>query len=73
LSIEIYSKGVCSCSQNRQIFNFFIRTFEFDGAIIPGGDNADGEIPPVPEPSTVLLLGSGVAGLAWYGRKRKKA
>jgi len=27
---------------------------------------------PVPEPSTILLLGSGLAGLAWYGRKRKK-
>lgn len=28
---------------------------------------------PVPEPSTFLLLGSGLAGLACYGRKRKKA
>jgi len=28
---------------------------------------------PVPEPSTVLLLGSGLVCLAWYGRKRKKA
>lgn len=28
---------------------------------------------PVPEPSTFLLLGSGLFGLGWYGRKRKKA
>jgi len=28
---------------------------------------------PVPEPSTALLIGSGLAGLAWIGRKRKMA
>jgi hypothetical protein len=35
-------------------------------------DNVSVDSAPVPEPSTLLLLGSGLSGLAWYGRKRKK-
>ena len=37
--------------------------------ITVGGDTAA----PVPEPSTILLLGGGLLGLGWYGRKRKKS
>lgn len=28
---------------------------------------------PIPEPGTLLLLGSGLAGLAWYSRKRSSS
>ena len=36
--------------------------------VFPGGENGA----PVPEPTTIILLGSGLLGLAAYGRKRFK-
>ena len=32
--------------------------------------NVPGVPGPIPEPTTILLLGSGLSGLAWYGRKK---
>ena len=41
----------------------------FAGDTLGGGDG--GSTAPVPEPATLLLLGSGIIGLALYGRRKK--
>ena len=52
----------------------------YDGQLIlnfntsTGGiQNISGKLAPVPEPGTIILLGSGLVGLAFYGRHRKKS
>lgn len=50
--------------------------FKTVGAIGVGdfvGVNLNIDATPVSEPATMLLLGSGLAGMGWFGRKRRKS
>ena len=49
-----------------------IITYTADGMTVESIFNSDTSIDVVPEPSTIILLGSGLMGLGFYARRRKK-
>jgi len=46
--------------------------FGADYGELPGGYTSGDDMPPVPEPQTFMLLGTGLLGLAAYYRRNKK-
>ncbi len=57
-----YRGGAYSGATNSNIINYT------DTALYYGGDTPFA----IPEPSTIVLLGMGLLGLAAYGRRRRK-
>ena len=67
------NNGIIFTSTGRVLSSFFIATREWDGysPTLTIEYTSDGQ--PVPEPSTALLLGIGLAGAALAGRRMRRA
>lgn len=69
----------CGSSQWYNEFSSQVGIYDFDGQVnlaflgqsADGTINVSGKLAPVPEPGTLLLLGSGLIGMVCYGRRKR--